>query len=68
LSRFLHLKGNIETVRVFKGLVILVDEPSIFEEMEISKSEDFGPLFLLLQFFDILVQTHGKEEGKNGEL
>jgi hypothetical protein len=50
----LHFKGNVEAVGVFKGWVVVVDEPSIFDELEISKSEDFGLLFLLLQYFDIL--------------
>ncbi len=46
----------------------MVDKPSVFEEMEILELEDFGSLFLLLRYFDILAKTHGKEEGKNGEL
>jgi hypothetical protein len=64
----LHCEGNVETVGVFKGRIVVVDKPSVFEEMEILKSEDFCLLFLLLGYFDILAQMHGKEEGKNGEL
>jgi hypothetical protein len=41
----------------------VVDEPSVFEEMEILKLEDFSLSFLLLWYFIILVQTHGREEG-----
>jgi hypothetical protein len=46
----------------------VVDKPTIFDELKVSESKDFGLLFFLLWDFDTLAQTHGKEEGKNGEL
>jgi hypothetical protein len=32
------------------------------------EAEDFGSLFLLLLNLDVLARTHGKEEGKDGEM
>ncbi len=46
----------------------MVDEPTIFEESKVSELKDFGWLFFLLWDVGILEQTHGKKEGKNGEL
>ena len=46
----------------------MVYEPSFFEELKVLKAKDFSSLFVLLLDFDVLVRTHGKEKGKNGEL
>ncbi len=46
----------------------MVDEQTIFKESKVLELKDFGSLFFLLRDFDILPQTHGKEEGKKGEL
>jgi hypothetical protein len=47
---------------------VVVYEPSIFEISKILEAEDFGLSFLLLLNLDVLAQTHGEEEGKDGEL
>ncbi len=65
---FLHFKCDVEAVGVFKGGIVVVNEPSIFEESKDLESKDFGLLFFLLWDFDVLAQTHGKEQGENGEL
>ena len=38
------------------------------EEPNVSQSKYFRATFFLLWNFDILTRTHGKEEGKDGEL
>ncbi len=68
LILLLHFKCDVDTVSKFKGGIMVVYEPAIFEESEILEAEDFGLLFLLLLNLDVLAQMHGKEEGKNGEL
>jgi hypothetical protein len=50
LVSLLHFKDNVEMAGVFKGWIVVVFMPFFFEEMEISKSEDLGLLFLLLQY------------------
>ncbi len=47
---------------------MVVYKPSIFKELKISEAEDFGLLFLLLLNLDVLAQTHGKDEDKDGEM
>jgi hypothetical protein len=68
LVLLLHFECDVDTVGKFEGGIVVVYEPSIFEELEILETEDFGSLFLLLLNLDILAQAHGIEEGKNGEL
>ena len=46
----------------------MVDESTVFEEAEIPKTKDFGSSLFLLWDFDVFARTHGKEEGKDGEL
>ena len=46
----------------------MVDELTVSEESKVLKAKDFCSLFLLLWDFDVLAQTHGKEEGKDPEL
>ncbi len=65
---FLHFECGVETVGVFEGGIVVVDEPTVFEELKVSESKDFGSSFFLLWDFDVLARTHGKEEGKNSEL
>ena len=68
LILFLHFEGDVDTVGRFEGGIVVVYELSIFEESKISEAKDFGSPFLLFLDFDVLARTHGKEEGKNGEL
>ncbi len=68
LVRLLQFKCDVDTVGKFEGGIVVVYKPSIFEELENSKAEDFGSLFLLLLNLGVLARTHGKEEGKDGEL
>ncbi len=46
----------------------MTDETAVLEEAKVPKAKYFGTLFLLLWDFDVLTRTHGKEEGKDGEL
>jgi hypothetical protein len=46
----------------------VVDESTVSEESKVPKGKDFRSSFLLLWDFEVLAQTHGKEEGKNCEL
>jgi hypothetical protein len=68
LVLLLQFECDVDTVGKFKGGIIVVYKPSIFEESEISDTEDFGLSFLLLLNLDALAQMHGKEEGHNDEL
>ncbi len=68
LILLLHFKCDVDTVRKFKGGIVVVYKPSIFKETEILEAEDFGLSFLLLLNLNVLTQMHGKEEGKDGEL
>jgi hypothetical protein len=65
---FLHFECEVEAVGIFEGGIIVVDELTVFEESKVSESKDFSSSFFLLWDFDVLTRTHGKEEGKNGEL
>ncbi len=65
---FLHFKSDVDAVSVFEGGIIVVNEPTIFEESKVLEAKDFGSLFFVLLDFDILARMHGKEKGKNGEL
>jgi hypothetical protein len=65
---FLHFKGDVDAVRIFKGGIAVMNEPSFFEESKVLESKDFGSLFVLLLDFDVLARTYGKEKGKNGVL
>ncbi len=47
---------------------MVVYELFIFEESKILEVEDFGSLFLLMLNLDVLAQTHGKVEDKDGEM
>jgi hypothetical protein len=64
----LHFKCDVDTVGNFEGGIVVVYNPSIFEEAEIWEVEDFGLSFPLLLTLDVLAQTHGEEKGKDGEL
>jgi hypothetical protein len=64
----LEFECDVDTVGEFEGGIVVVYEPSIFEESKILEAKDFSSLFLLLLNLDILAQMHGKEEGKDGEL
>ena len=68
LILLLHFKCDVDTASQFDGEIIVIDKPSGFEESEILEAKEFGLSFLLLLNLDILARTHGKEEGKNGEL
>jgi hypothetical protein len=68
LSFFLQFECDVDTVGKFEGGIVVVYKPSIFESLKISEAKDFGLLFLLLLNLGVLAQTHGKEEGKDGEL
>ena len=68
LILFLHFEGDVDAVRIFEGGIVVVNEPSFFEEPKVLKAKVFGLLFVLLLDFDVLARTHGKEKGKNGEL
>ncbi len=46
----------------------MTDETTVLEEAKVPKAKYFGMPFLLLWDFDVLTRTHGKEEGKDGEL
>jgi hypothetical protein len=50
----LEFKCDIDTVGKFEGRIVVVYEPSIFEESKISEAEDFGLSFLLLLNLDVL--------------
>ncbi len=66
LILFLHFKVDVDAVGIFEGGIVVVHEPSVFEESKVSEAKDFGLLFVLLLDFDVLSRTHGKEKGKNG--
>ena len=68
LILFLHFEGDADAVGIFEGGIVVVYKPSFFEESKVLEAMDFGLLFVLLLDFDVLVRTHGKEKGKNGEL
>jgi hypothetical protein len=68
LILLLEFECDVDTVGKFKGEIVVVYEPSTFEESKILEAEDFGLLFLLLLNLDVLARMHGKEEGKDGEL
>ena len=65
---FLHFGGDVDAVGIFEGGIVVVNEPSFFEESNVLEAKDFGSLFVLLLDFVVLARTHGKEKGKNGEL
>ncbi len=46
----------------------MVDESTVSEESKVPKTKDFCSPFFLLWDFDVLAQTHGKEEDKDCEL
>jgi hypothetical protein len=62
LVLLLQFECDVDADGKFEGGIMVVYEPSIFEESEISEAEDFGWSFLLLLNLDVLTQTHGKEE------
>jgi hypothetical protein len=68
LILLLQFECDVDTVGKFEGGIVVVYEPSTFEELEILEAEDFGSLFLLLLNLDVLARTHDEEEGKDGEL
>jgi hypothetical protein len=68
LVLLLEFKCDVDTVGEFEGGIVVVYEPSIFEESKILEAEELGSLFLLLLNLDVLAQTHGKEEGMDVEL
>ncbi len=68
LILLLEFECDVDTVGEFEGGIVVVYEPSIFEESKILEAEDFSSSFLLLLNLDVLARTHGKEEGKDGEL
>jgi hypothetical protein len=65
---FLHFKSDVDSVSIFEGGIVVVDEPTIFEESKVLEAKDFGLSIFVLLDFDVLTQMHGKEKGKNGEL
>ncbi len=68
LVLLLEFECDVDTASKFEGGIVVVYEPSIFEELNILEVEDFGLSFLLLLNLDVLTQTHGEEEGRDGEL
>jgi hypothetical protein len=54
LVRVWHFKCDVDTVGKFEGGIVVVFEPSIFEESEILEAEDFGLLFFLLLNLEVL--------------
>jgi hypothetical protein len=68
LILFLHFEGDVDAVGIFKRGIIVVYEPSFFEESKVLEAKDFGLSFVLLLDFGVLARMYGKEKGKNGEL
>jgi hypothetical protein len=64
----LQFECNVDSVGESMGGIMVVYELSTFEGSEISEEEGFGLSFLHLLNLGVLAQTHGKEEGKDGEL
>ncbi len=51
---FLHFESDVDAVGVFEGGIIVVDEPTVFEESKVLEAKDFGSLFFVLLDFDVL--------------
>ncbi len=54
LVLLLHFECDFDTVGKFEGGIVVVYEPSVFEESEILEVEDFCLSFLLLLNLDVL--------------
>ncbi len=64
----LYFEGDVDAVGIFEGGIVVVYEPSVFEESKVLEAKDSGSSCVLLLDFDVLARTHDKEIGKNGEL
>jgi hypothetical protein len=57
LVLLLQFECDVDTVIEFEGGMVVVYEPSIFEESEVLEAEDFGLSFLLLLNLDVHERT-----------
>jgi hypothetical protein len=65
---FLHSKGDVDTVGMLQGRVVVAEELTIFEESKVLDAEDFGSLLFVMLDLDVFTRAHGNEKGKSREL